>query len=60
MGQHHNTHGAAVTVSSLIASAIENNEGIRLNWKEGDEETGECPTVVLAATVIAQLEIDAA
>lgn len=60
MGQHHDINGAAVTVLSLLALAAENNEGIRLSWKEGDENADECPTAVLAATVIAQLDNNAA
>lgn len=60
MGQHHNTNGAAVTVPRLLEEAIENNDGIRVNWRENDEipngqwPRGECPTVVLPRNLIAE------
>jgi hypothetical protein len=56
MAQHHGIHGAAVTVASLLGSAIEHNEGLRLNWGRCPANTDECPTVILPTTLIAQYD----
>jgi hypothetical protein len=60
MVQHHNPGGAAVTVPALLERAIENHDGLRVNWREYDEipngewPRGQCPTVVLPRDLIVE------